>query len=241
MQQQDDDDIKGVILNNPLRVQVLPDKTVIDYYLPLEIDADPKEYIDFFRALRDARPTDEVIVHINCYGGEAATAFQIIDNMRASQATILVSIEGACCSAATFVALAGDSWDVMPHSYFMCHAYSTVLFGKRQEVNAATDFDKKWLDRAMREIYNGFLTEDEINLLMEGKDYYFDADEVIDRLNTYKKDDFERQAVVNDIVEKHQKLINDELEKALDSFDKAHTVKETKPKAKAKGRKTKKE
>lgn len=223
--QNDTDDIKGIIQNNPLYVQALPDKTIIDFYLPLEIDSDPKDYIDFFRALKDARPTDEVILHINCYGGDCATAFQIIDNLRATQATVTISIEGNCCSAATMIALAGDQWDIMPHSYFMIHAYSKLNWGKRNEINASNDFDKKWLDATFREIYKGFLTDEEIEQCLEGKDYYFTADEVINRLNNYKKDDIDRQAVTQKVVEKYQKLINDELAKELKKFDDTHNEK----------------
>lgn len=234
LQAADDDDLKGVILNNPLRIQALPDKTVIDFYLPLTIDDDPKEYIDFFRALKDARPTDEVVVHINCYGGECTTAFQIIDNLRATQASVTMSIEGNCCSAATMIALAGDQWNVMPHCRFMVHAYSKVDYGKRNEINASNEFDKKWLDGAIREIYKGFMTDEEIELCLEGKDYYFTAEEVIDRLNNYKKDDIEREQVTQKVVDKYQKLINDELTKELKKFDDAHTKEPTKSRRKSK-------
>lgn len=221
----EDEDLKGIILNNPLKIQALPDKTVIDFYLPLEIDIDPKEYIDFFRALKDARATDEVILHINCYGGECSTAFQIIDNLRATQATVTISIEGNCCSAATMIALAGDQWDVMPHCRFMVHAYSKLDYGKRNEVNASNEFDKKWLDGTFREIYKGFMTDEEIESCLEGKDYYFTAEEVIERLNNYKKDDIDREAVTQRVVDKYQKLINDELTKELKKFDDARNKK----------------
>lgn len=234
LQATDDDDLKGIIQNNPLRVQVLPDKTLIDFYLPQEINTDPKEYIDFFRAIRDARPTDEVVLHINCYGGECSTAFQIIDNLRATQATVTVSIEGNCCSAATMIALAGDQWDIMPHSYFMIHAYSKINWGKRNEINASNDFDKKWLDDSFREIYKGFLTPEEIEQCLEGKDFYFTANETIERLNNYKKDDIEREQVTQKVVDKYQKLINDELTKELKKFDDAHTEKPAKSRSKSK-------
>lgn len=233
----EDDDAKGLILNNPLRIQILPDKTLIDFYLPLEIDIDSKEYIDFFRALRDARPNDEVTVHINCYGGEVSTAFQIIDNLQNTQATVHISVEGNCCSAATLIALAGDDWDIYPHSYFMCHAYSCLRWGKKQEIDSQHEFDKKWLEKNIRDIYKGFLTPEELDRMMRGEDFYFDASEVVERLNSYKKTDFDRQEVVNKIVEKHQKLINEDLEKALKDFDDKHSEKSAK-KTRAKPKKS---
>lgn len=222
------------IVNNPLKIQTLPDRTVVDFYMPLEIGQDSKEFIDFFRAIDDLRPNDDVNIHINCYGGECSTAFQIIDHLQSSQANINVSVEGNCCSAATLIALSGDSWDIMPHSYFMCHAYSALRFGKKQEIDASHEFDKKWLDKSIREIYKGFLTDDEIDRLMLGQDFYFDADEIVERLGNYKKDEFEKQKVVDEIIEKHQKSINDEIKKRLDEFDKKHQEKLIKPNRKSK-------
>lgn len=209
------------IQNNPLRIQTLPDHTEIDFYMPAEIDG-IEEYIDFLRAVTDARTNDEVTIHINCYGGDITTAFNIIDVLATSQANIHISVEGNCCSAATMIALVGDTWDIMPHSFFMCHAYSSFRFGKRQELNASSEFDKVWLDKSIREIYKGFLTEDELERLMKGEDFYFTAEEVVTRLNNYKKTEVERQELTQKITEKYQKLISDELTKELDKFDKSH-------------------
>lgn len=230
-----DDDLaaaKALIQNNPLRVQALPDKTVIDFYMPKEITDCSEDYIDFFRALADARTTDEVNLHINCYGGECSTAFQIIDNLQASQASINIIVEGDCCSAATMIMLAGDNWDIMPHAYAMLHAYSSIEYGKRQELKASEKFREKWLDASIREIYKGFLTDEELDLMMQGQDYYFTASEIIDRLNRFKKDEIERQEVINKVVEKHQKIINDDLQKVLEDFDKKHAEKPVKKSSK---------
>lgn len=219
-------DPKIPIQNNPLRIQTLPDHTEIDFYMPPEIE-DLEEFIDFLRAVTDARQNDEVTIHINCYGGDITTTFNIIDVLSASQANIHMSVEGNCCSAATMIALAGDSWDIMPHSYFMCHAYTSLRFGKRQEVNASVDFDKKWLDKSIRDTYKNFLTEEELDRMMKGEDFYFTAEEVVNRLNNYKKIELERQELTQKIVDKYQKSINAELTKELDKFDKAHTEKKT--------------
>lgn len=215
------------IQNNPLRIQNLPDHTEIDFYMPAEIEG-IEDYIDFLRAVTDARVNDEVNIHINCYGGDITTAFNIIDVLSTSQANINISVEGNCCSAATMIALVGDTWDIMPHSFFMCHTYSSLRFGKRQELNASSEFDKVWLDKSIREIYKGFLTDDELERLMKGEDFYFTAEEVVQRLNNYKKTEVERQELTQKIAEKYQKLISDELTKELDKFDKSHTDNKTK-------------
>lgn len=209
------------IQNNPLRIQNLPDHSEIDFYFPETIEK-IDDYIDFLRAVTDARQNDEITIHLNCYGGDITTAFNIADVLTNSQAAVNISIEGNCCSAATIIALVGDSWNILPHSYFMIHSYSAFRFGKRQELNASSEFDKKWLDTALRNIYRDFLDEDELDRMMKGEDFYFTAEEVADRLNNYRKNDLARQDVTQRIVDKYQKMINEELVKELDKFDKAH-------------------
>lgn len=222
----ENENLSKLDVNNPLRIQALPDKTVIDFYMPNVIEGDITDYIDFLRAVTDARANDEVIIHINCYGGDIEVAFNIIDILNETQANVHISVEGACASAASMIMLAGDSWDIMPHAYTMCHAYSSFAYGKRQELMASSDFNKKWLDASIRDIYKNFLTPDEIDRMMAGEDFYFTAEETTKRLQNYNKDEFERQDVINKVVQKHQKIINDDLQKALDEFDRKHAEKQ---------------
>lgn len=211
-------DNKNIIQNNPLRIRSLPEYTEVDFYLIGEID-DISDYIDFLRSISNLKQGDIVNLHINCYGGDVVTAFNILDVLQTTQADIKIFIEGCCCSAATFIALSGDSWEVMPHSYFMCHAYSSFQFGKKQELEASNTFNKKWLDNSIREIYKGFLSDDELERMMRGEDFYFNVDEVVERLANYKKSDIEKQELTQKICDKYQKIIQSELTKELEKFD----------------------
>lgn len=224
-----DDDIvaaKAAFLNNPLRIQNLPEGTIIDYYLPLVIEEDPANYIDFFRAVRDARSSDKIVLHINCYGGDCNVAFNIIDVLNTSDAHVEIHVEGACASAATMIMLAGDCWEVSEHSYIMIHAWSGCRIGKWNEQIASFEFDKKWMEEKFRAIYKGFLTEDEIESVLAGKDLYFSSEETVKRLEKYQEKDAQRQAVIQKIAEAHQDAINKEIAEALKKFEKADATEE---------------
>lgn len=218
---------KPPIINNPLKVQTLPDHTEIDFYLPENIGP-VSDFIDFLRAVGDTRQNDNVTIHINSYGGDVVTALNIIDVLKTSPANIVISVEGNCCSAASMIMLAGNEWEIMPHSYIMIHSYSAARFGKRNEINASFEFDKKWLDGTFREIYEKFLTDDEIEKVLAGQDLYFTADECLERLDNYKKADMEKNELVQKIAQKYEKLINKEVEDVLGKYEKEHSKKPAK-------------
>ena len=204
--------------NKRLKVTETPNGSTIDFYLPRVI-AEPKEYIDFLRAVREAKADDTVIVHINCYGGDCDVAFNIIDVLNLTPAHTKVCIEGLCASAATMIMLAAKEAEITEHAHIMIHAWSGGYYGKWNEQTASFEFDRTWMVKKFREIYKGFLTESEIDAVLNGTDMYLDADETIERLNASHKKELERQALIASIAEKHQAAINKELSVALANFD----------------------
>ena len=69
----------------------------------------------------------------------------------------------------------------------MIHSYSGGAFGKAHEIYSSIDFDKEWFKNLCEDIYSGFLTDDEIKEVLDGKDFWFNADETYKRLIEYKK------------------------------------------------------
>jgi hypothetical protein len=43
-------------------------------------------------------------------------------------------------------------------------------------------FEKPWIESIMRDCYANFLTDDEIERMLDGKDYWMTGDEVLDRI-----------------------------------------------------------
>lgn len=224
-----------IMQNNPLRIQSLPTGDIIDFYLPIEIDSGIDEYIDFFRAVTDAKSTDTIVVHINCYGGDINTAFNIIDVLNQSQARVQINLEGECASAASMIMLCGDQWSISEHSRVMIHAWSSWKVGKWNEQQSSFDFDKKWLEPAFRDTYKDFLTESEIEDVLRGKDIYLNSEETRNRLEKYQEKDIKKQELLQSIAQKHQDEINKEIEVALRNFEESEnkpTKKTTKSPAK---------
>ena len=159
-----------------------PTGRLYEFYLSGEI-AEPEEYIEWFDTIRNATAADTVRIYINSGGGDLYTTLQFLRVMGETEATIVTSVEGACMSAATMIFLHGHQQEVTPHSLFMFHNYSAGVFGKGGEMYDQLQFERKWSENFMREVYAGFLAKEEIDAMLHNKDIWMTSDEVIERLS----------------------------------------------------------
>lgn len=143
---------------------------------------DAEEYIDWFDCIRNANSVDTIRIYINSPGGDLYTTLQFLRVMSETEATVVCSVEGACMSAATMIFLHGHVHEVTPHSLFMFHNYSAGTFGKGGEMYDQLQFERRWSERFMTEVYADFLTTEEISSMLHNKDIWMDSDEVVSRL-----------------------------------------------------------
>jgi ATP-dependent protease ClpP protease subunit len=158
-----------------------PTGQILDFYLNSTIGS-PEDYAEWNQILRSSGEQDVVYLHINCYGGQALTAVQLMRAISESRATVVASVEGACMSAATFLFLMADVCEISDHSIFMFHNFSGGTIGKGNEMMAQVHHNDKWARGLMESIYKDFFTQEEIDSILEGKDYWLSPDEVSERL-----------------------------------------------------------
>ena len=172
-------------LDKPSRLQVK--ETVLntyDYKLFGEI-TEVYDYFDLIDALNYASPDDEFIIRIHSGGGLLGTADVIINAIQNTQARVHGHIESLCGSAATIIFLNCHSYSISPRSEFFVHTTSSGTIGKEHENYASIMFDRKRVHKTIRDAYEGLLTDDEIDNVLKGQDYYFDADELGERLENF--------------------------------------------------------
>lgn len=156
-----------------------------DVYLNWLIEK-PHYYFEFLEILRSAGGDDEIHIHLNNNGGYVDTTMQIINYMKESDAKIVTCLEGACHSAASLILLSGDDIRVSEHGSMLCHYYSGGASGKGNEIEAQVEFDKKNYKIFFKKIYNKFLTKEEINELIKGRDIWMSSSEIIKRVRAMK-------------------------------------------------------
>ena len=169
----------------PSRLQVK--ETVFntyDYKLFGEI-TEVDDYFDLIDAMNYASPDDEFIIRIHSGGGLLGTADVIINAIQNTQARVHGHIESLCGSAATIIFLNCHSYSISPRSEFFVHTASSGTIGKEHENYASIMFDRKRVHKMIRDAYEGLLTDQEIDNVLKGQDYYFDAEELGERLESY--------------------------------------------------------
>lgn len=172
--------IKGGKSNNGMYTRPL--SSMYEFYLTGDIES-AENYIDWFDIIRHANEHDVIKIYINSYGGDLFTAIQFMRCLTETPATKIISVEGACMSAATMIFMCADSFEVTPHSVFMFHNYSGGAIGKGGEMIDQLMHERKWSEGLLREIYADFMRDDEIISMLDNKDIWMDGEEVVKRIN----------------------------------------------------------
>lgn len=157
-----------------------------EYYLVGEIE-EASKYTEWFNQMRHYPENDFVKIYINSCGGDLWSAIQFMRVIRECKAPVMVSVEGACMSAATIVFLMADEYEISAHSMFMFHNYSGGTIGKGGEMIDQIKHERKWSENLLTEIYSDFLNPEEIRSILDNKDIWMGGEEVVNRLNKRKK------------------------------------------------------
>ena len=166
-------------------VPIVQVEETVHFYLSNDIST-PDEYDEMCFVLGDLASDQTAHLHINTAGGSIDSAFKIIDAINYSRAKVVACLTGTVASAGTIIALSCDDMFVAPYTHFMIHNYSTGAQGKGHELMDYINFNDRTLQKTFKELYAGFLTNEEIDTVIRGKDMWLDADEVIERWNQRK-------------------------------------------------------
>ena len=166
-----------------------------DAYLTDNIDA-PSEYNQLCHILNSAYKGDTITLHINNGGGYVDSGFMLIDAIKHTKAKVTAKLSGTVASVATIISLACAEIEVADYVQFMIHNYSGGASGKGHEMKAQMDFTDAELNKAFSEIYGGFLTDHEMELVIAGKDMWMGKDELLNRYKARKDGDSDALAAI---------------------------------------------
>lgn len=172
-------------------VPIITEKNHTKVYLTDAID-EPSLYNELCYKLKSASNAEIFTLYINTPGGIIDSATMIVDAIKNSKAKVIAEISGTVASAGTVITLACDEVKVADHTAFMIHNYSGGMVGKGHEMKARQEFVDSSLNAAFKVFYKDFLSEDEMNAVIDGKDMWMGKDEVVARLKgTYHSKDNE--------------------------------------------------
>lgn len=147
------------------------------------------EYGELVSILAHAREDDQVYIQLSSPGGNLETCDYLCRRMDECAAPITVEIGMNCASAASAIALQADNWVIYDSSTMMIHSCSySPGYGKESDIRSGVEFTKRLNQEWIERTYQGFLIDEEIFEAIEyGKDLYFYADDLRDRMPLFKE------------------------------------------------------
>ena len=156
---------------------------VIRIFLQKEIDS-IEHHMDQIEAIRDAQEGDLVEVYcISNRGGYVDTIIPLCNALATTPAHTVCYVEGHNSSAGTFPAMIAQEVHVGAYASFMLHCaqgggdYGTLV----NNAESARFFEKQY-SQLLEDIYYGFITPEEAKTLHDGRELYFDAESIRERL-----------------------------------------------------------
>jgi ATP-dependent protease ClpP protease subunit len=167
---------KDVVYAKPLAFE-------FTYYLS-DIVQDSHEYHEFLQLLDTATENDTIRIIINNYGGEAGTCVQIVNTIRECKGHVIGVLAGEACSAAGIIFMACHSQEVGQHTMLMIHQAIGGNYGKLSDAPSRIQAELARTKSLYNDVFEFFLTQEEIDAVLEGKDFWLNDPEIISRLES---------------------------------------------------------
>ena len=105
-----------------------------------------------FKTALDAVTTPKIVLRLNSGGGDVFDGYAIYNALKAHPAQVSVVVDGLAASAASFIAMAGDTLSMGDPSMLMIHRAFTFAMGNTNDMKATTDLLAK-VDGQIADIY----------------------------------------------------------------------------------------
>lgn len=155
--------------------------TQVQFRLDGEIES-PDYYRDLLSRIESLGESDEVQLIIDSVGGDLDGCIAICDAIMATPAQVTGILVNRAYSAGAFIALCCDSLEVRPYARMMTHTFRGGFGGKGNEVESDFVFNNGYIRKFISDCSYGFLSKDELEDMFNGRDFWFDSTQVIERL-----------------------------------------------------------
>ncbi len=123
-----------------------------------------------------------ITVRINSYGGVVSEGLAIYNALRRHPAEIVVSVDGVAVSIASLIAMAGDRIEMAANARFMVHAPWGGCVGNSVDMREMADVLDGYSE-SMSTSYarkTGRSTDEIMQLLADGQDHWYGAQQAVD-------------------------------------------------------------
>lgn len=162
---------------------------VYNIYLGVEIGG-LDSYRDLIIGLKALSTRDKVIIHMSNYGGSVMTGVQIANAMKASQAKVIVELEGPSYSMGALLTCTADEVIYHDYAYLMFHTFSGSFNGKASDSKKHMIALETMLTNMLQSECKpkGILSDKQIEDIMNGVDVYVHPKDIKSNTNSAPDD-----------------------------------------------------
>lgn len=143
----------------------------------------PEHFRELLLLLLTATEGDSITLIINSPGGYIDSLMPIIDAISNAAVEVKCILNGECHSAASILALYCHSVEVRDTAYMLVHNFAYGDSNNMMRIKDKIDFYHARYTKFIYDAYEGFLTSEEVNEVINGKELWLDADNIRTRLN----------------------------------------------------------
>lgn len=126
-------------------------------------------------------PDPDVEVNVASNGGDVFAASEIYTMLRQSNANVTVNIQGLAASAASVIAMAGDTVKISPTAQIMIHQAASNMFGNKDELAHEIDV-LDGIDKSIANAYEAKTGLPQAELLnMMSNETWISAQDAVDK------------------------------------------------------------
>lgn len=138
------------------------------------------DFVEAIEVLTKAEQGDIVTLHVSGPGGCVSSVDALLHAIEIAQKKDVIVhavCTGLVASAMTFIPLACTSFELSNGFHALIHNGSLGDGGAFNQFRASTAFYIKYMEQRLRDVYEHFLTEEELNAVMDGKDIWLTPEE----------------------------------------------------------------
>lgn len=164
----------------PFKVLAVP----LNQCYQVTIDAgfeDVAQFAELVDYLNNACEGDIAHIKISTPGGALHSILPLMAAMRNTDAHIAMHVESDTASCGTILMMLADEVYINPYTTIMLHSASYGYYNHQANMDAHVKHSTHMLESLMRDVYQYFLSEQEIARLLDGKEIYLTDEDCYDR------------------------------------------------------------
>lgn len=189
--------------SEPFQVSGTP--TQMSYECNIDGDFEhPSQFADLVSVLENANEGDHVRISLCTDGGALHSILPLLGAMEMTEAHVHVHAASDVASAGTFLLMRADSLSINDYVTIMFHEISYGVMGQGSKIAGHVAHTAKSSKKLIEDMYQFFFSEEELERLLSGVEFYMDKDEFVERYEKRMEILYDAQEEIEGLPERKQ-------------------------------------